>query len=222
MSRTKRIISVVLVATFALLPLHAQEWKLVEASELWLSGTSSVNSFQCEAMSMVFDYDAARDIEGSGFSLPGMALVVPVQDLDCDNRRMNRDMRNTMRADDHPEIRLEVHRIDLVPEPTSVITNQADLEQPPAPEIEVHGKMALAGVSRDIVIRVRGWLDESLRLHGTGTLAVKMTDFGMEPPTALFGLIKAHDDIRIRFHLVAESSGKLSQVLVSRSQIAGG
>lgn len=44
----------------------------------------------------------------------------------------------------------------------------------------------------------------------------------MVPPTALFGLIKAHYDIRIRFHLVAESSGKLSQVLVSRPQIAGG
>ena len=171
---------------------------------------------------MSFDFNVAHDIQGSGFSIPGMALIVPVRELDCDNRRINRDMRNTMRADEHPEIRLEVHRIDLVPESSSTFTHQDDSEQLASPEMEVHGIMTLAGVSQSITIRVRGWLDEALRLHGTGILDVKMTDFGMVPPTALFGLIKAHDDIRIRFHLVAESSGKLSQVLVSRPQIAGG
>jgi hypothetical protein len=42
------------------------------------------------------------------------------------------------------------------------------------------------------------------RLHGQGSLQVRMTDFGVEPPTALFGLVKAHDDILIRFHLMAD------------------
>lgn len=213
MIRSFRYIALCSLLMGLMTPANAQDWHLSEASQLWLAGTSSINSFECQAKAMTFDYDVPHEIRGSGFSLPGMALVVPVRDLDCANRRMNRDMYETMRAEVYPEIRLEVHRIDLVPESSDSQATHADQEQMVAPEVAIHGSMALAGVSRDITIRMRGWLDEALRLHGTGTLDVKMTDFDMVPPTALFGLIKAHDDISIRFHLVAESAGDMSQAL---------
>ena len=125
----------------------AQEWQLTEASQLLLAGTSSVNSFECEATTMAFDYDVSHAIQGTGFSLPGMALVVPVRDLDCDNRRMNRDMRNTMRAEEHPNIRLEVHRIDLVPETSEALAAMWNTER---------GKYELAGNLLGAVLALMG------------------------------------------------------------------
>ena len=222
MPLTKRIIALAGLLVVFFSSANAQQWELVDDSELWLAGTSSINSFECAATSMFFDYDVTHDFEGNGFSLPGMALIVPVRDLDCDNRRMNRDMRKTMLSDEHPEIRFEVNRIDLVPESFGNTTTHADLEPSTIPEVEIRGTMAVAGASRNIVIRVSGWLDESLHLHGTGVLDVKMTDFGMEPPRALFGLIKAHDDIQIRFHLIAESAGEIGQALAPESTTRSG
>ncbi len=59
-------------------------------------------------------------------------------------------------------------------------------------------------MTRVVNLEVEGDLDESLRLHGWGSLDLKMTDFDVEPPTALFGLVKARNEITIRFHLIAE------------------
>jgi len=192
---------------------HAQRYVLSDASEMWLSGTSTVNSFECEAETLRFDHEVEHHIEGNGFSVPGVSLVVPVRDLDCNNRRMNRDLRDALQADEYPEIRLDVFRMDLVPDAA------ADTEKADVPQVAFHGKMTLAGVSRDITIRLSGWLDQFQRLHGRGTLDVKMTDFGVEPPTALFGLVKAHDDISIRFHLMADPDGGASGDLSSANRI---
>ena len=183
-----------------LLPLaaQAQQYVISDASQIKLSGTSTVNSFECEAETLQFDYSVPHQIEGNGFRVPGVSLVVPVRGLDCANRRMNRDLQDALQADRFPDIRLDVFRIDLVPDA------KADVDQSSSPQVELFGSMTLAGVSRDVTIRLSGWLDEHLRLHGMGRLEVKMTDFGVEPPTALLGLVKAHDDITIHFHLMAD------------------
>ncbi|MGH9361260.1 MAG: hypothetical protein ACRD2T_05030, partial [Thermoanaerobaculia bacterium] len=39
------------------------------------------------------------------------------------------------------------------------------------------------------------------RYRITGALELKMTDFGIQPPTALMGLIRAGDGLRVRFDL---------------------
>jgi hypothetical protein len=35
-------------------------------------------------------------------------------------------------------------------------------------------------------------------------LPLKMTDFGVTPPTALFGAVRAHDALEVRFDLTLE------------------
>jgi hypothetical protein len=39
--------------------------------------------------------------------------------------------------------------------------------------------------------------------QATGSLPLLMSDFGIDPPTAMFGLIKVHDQITVRFKLIA-------------------
>lgn len=48
----------------------------------------------------------------------------------------------------------------------------------------VHGEVTASGVVR-----------------ATGTVPFRMTDFGIKPPTAFFGLLKARDDVTVRFDL---------------------
>ena len=130
--------------------------------------------------------------------MPGVSLVVPINNLDCDNRRMNKDLRAALQADAFPDIRLDVFRIEM---PWDV---SDDAERNGRPRLILYGTMSLAGTSQEMTIRLTSWLDDMKRLHGQGSLEVRMTDFGIDPPTALFGLVKAHDDILIRFHLTAD------------------
>jgi len=130
--------------------------------------------------------------------MPGASLLVPIHNLDCDNRRMNKDLRAALQADVFPENRLDVYRVEM---PWDVA---GAAEKNGRPRVTLYGTMSLAGSSREVTIRLTSWLDDMKRLHGQGSLEVRMTDFGIEPPTALFGLVKAHDDILIRFHLMAD------------------
>ena len=175
-------------------------YHIMENSSLEIHGTSSVNSFDCDAEVIQEVHNPSTDIQGTGFTMPGVSIVIPVRELDCDNRRMNRDLRDALKADLHPEIRFDVIRIILVPGNEA----SADTELEPDPSITVEGHLSLAGVTRVVNLEVEGDLDESLRLHGWGSLDLKMTDFDVEPPTALFGLVKARNEITIRFHLIAE------------------
>ena len=192
---------VLLLGTLAALrtqPVRSQPYTLSQSSRLWLSGTSTLNAFECQAKKLRLDHGVDHVIEGSGFTMPGVSLVVPINNLDCDNRRMNKDLRAALQADVFPEIRLDVFRIEM---PWDVA---GDAEKNGRPRVTLYGTMSLAGSSREVTIRLTSWLDDMKRLHGQGSLEVRMTDFGVEPPTALFGLVKAHDDILIRFHLMAD------------------
>lgn len=40
-------------------------------------------------------------------------------------------------------------------------------------------------------------------MHAQGTLPIQMTDFNVEPPTAMLGLIRARDKITVHFDITA-------------------
>jgi len=44
---------------------------------------------------------------------------------------------------------------------------------------------------------------ESGRMHAQGTLPIQMTDFNVEPPTAMLGLIRVRDEITVHFDITA-------------------
>jgi polyisoprenoid-binding protein YceI len=66
-------------------------------------------------------------------------------------------------------------------------------------EFKATGKMSISGVTKLVTI------DFLLALNGdevniTGSYTLKMTDFNVEPPTALLGTIKTGDQITIKFN----------------------
>jgi hypothetical protein len=41
------------------------------------------------------------------------------------------------------------------------------------------------------------------RLRAMGSKAIKMTDYNVEPPTAMLGLVKAENELTVHFDLIA-------------------
>lgn len=157
---------------------------LMPESRLWIEGTTNVDAFACEAATVqgigTFDGIAAAEV------------AVPVAALDCGKRRMNEDLYAALRAEAHPEIRFRLTGVVL----------EAPMEGADY-RLRVSGRLALAGAERSVSLPVQARRRTDGTYRASGALAIRMTDFGIDPPTAVLGLVRAHDRITVRFDLVA-------------------
>jgi len=176
---------------------QSTRFQLSDESRLAIEGTSNVNSFVCEAADMRSEEHPETLIQGDGFVMPGLRLIVPVASLECGKRRMNRDLQDALLSSDHPEIQFTAHSIEMVAPAAASSESQAP---PPA---RVTGELFLAGATKSVSVDVTGWIDAQQRLNGSGSIDLDMSSFGVDPPRALLGLIRTHDRVTIRFHLVA-------------------
>ena len=116
--------------------------------------------------------------------------------MDCGGPGINRDMRKTLDADNHPHVIIQVLRSNL----------PAPWQKEPPSSVTSRIRLHIAGQARQEDVRVHITpLGEGLyRLHGSHRL--RFSDYGIEPPQAMFGLIRVEDelelsfDVEVRFH----------------------
>src|SRR5205085_8752062 len=93
--------------------------------------------------------------------------------------RMNRIMLDAMKAKTYPEVRydlLEARALEGSPESFVVKTR---------------GRLTIAGVARDVEMDVAAARSGEVRYVLSGEAPLKMTDFGITPPTAMMGAIRS-------------------------------
>ena len=86
----------------------------------------------------------------------------------------------------------------------SFISNSIKMMKSNSPdecEVLSSGIVNIAGVERDIDIMLKGNVTENGVLHFTGTKDIKMSDFNVEKPSAMFGQIVCHDDLELTFEM---------------------
>ena len=64
------------------------------------------------------------------------------------------------------------------------------------------GNLSMAGVTTPVVIMLEGTYTDENTIHFKGAYEMKMSDFDIEKPSAMFGTIVAGDDIKINFDLI--------------------
>lgn len=116
-----------------------------------------------------------------------------VMGLDCGNRAMERDLEEALEAQRHPTVSYTfIHLAEVS------LSHDRDTR-----ELILHtqGILELAGVGREIVMDVLVSRGADGCVVARSTTRVNMTDFGVDPPVALFGLIRARDPVDIVFTL---------------------
>lgn len=183
---------------------HAQrQLALSSESKLWIDGTSTVNAFTCSSKAPegygVLKSDANRALQASTASVESSTLaelVVPVESFDCGKSRMNRDFYDALKADAHPLIRYELEYADVVSRPE---------DENGFYQLRAVGRIIIAGAERTVTTTLLAQRSDDGRYHVEGSQQLLMSTFGIDPPTALLGLVRAHDRIEVHFDLVAES-----------------
>ena len=105
---------------------------------------------------------------------------------------MDKLMADALKAKTHPEIRFEMTSAT----PRSTNGN--------AFVLETKGKLTIAGVTRDVAFDVQGSRNADGRYTLVGQAPIKMSDYGIKPPTAMMGTIKTGNDVKVTFRWVVE------------------
>jgi YceI-like domain len=185
-------------------------------SQLTLEGSSNVKDWRCSGTTLdarmevaaplaqinsiidrIEDGDVARlDPRAASFPPPTFRLRVPVQSLRCGNRQMERDMYRALRSEENPVIDFVFH--DLY----GGIEHDIDGGSYRA---TITGTLTLGGTERRVQIQVEAVRVSRDRFRLRARLPLRMTDFRITPPTALFGMVKARDELEVRFDLYLQS-----------------
>ena len=200
----------------ALPALAATELRLLPSSQVWLDGKTNVHAWQCVGDSLRAELSIAAPaadlerrlgdwqrgpsgarLDGAGERAAGwdaaVELRIPIQALECGNPAMEHDMRKALRAAKYPEIGYRFVRLREA--------RYAPAGAVPAFALRVEGEISLAGASRPVTIDVTATQLASRRFRLRGGLPLRMTDFGIEPPVALLGLIRARDELWVSVDL---------------------
>ncbi|MEP6492122.1 MAG: YceI family protein [bacterium] len=191
------------VAAVALLALigtaaHAQETTRVAVapeSKLWIDGTSNLHGWTCKAekMDASIDLDAAVAAQISVAppkALKRVQVKVPVKSLKCGHGAMDDNLYKALNADGTTEISYILATFEAAP---------GDVKD--TFTLHTIGTLTIAGKENKVSMDVVATRLADGTVKATGMVPIKMSDFGIKPPTAIFGRLKTGDDVRVNFEL---------------------
>lgn len=159
-------------------------------SRLWIEGTTNVTGFSCAATSV----DATVDID-RGFSddtalvkhVRSVRVKVPVAALKCGRDQMDRSLRKALKADESTVTYIVA---SLAAEP---------LDSADAASLNAVGTLVIAGREHRVRMNVSAVRLADGSVEAQGEIPILMTDFGITPPTAMLGVVRARDRVIVKF-----------------------
>jgi len=168
-------------------------------SKLWVEGTSTLHDWTCRTQSLdatiEFDADAAEQLSTAPpTALRRVQVKVPVKSLKCGHGAMDNNLYKALSADAAPEISYIMATFEPVPGESDASFG-----------LKTVGTLKIVGTERRIAMDVIATRLPDGSVKAAGTVPIKMTDFGIKPPTAMFGRIKTGNDVKVKFELTVSA-----------------
>ena len=185
----------VLLAPAAIAWTYASEpLALQPKSRLWINGTSTVRAFECSATAFQTRVesntaDAVSAVLAGTKAVQTAELTVPAASLDCKNGTMNEHMRKALKAKENPTITFRISSYDLAKVGNGVNGT-------------AKGELTLGGVTKTIAVTAHATPEPGVVLRLTGSQDIKMTDYGLKPPTLMLGTLKVNELVKVSFDLL--------------------
>jgi polyisoprenoid-binding protein YceI len=149
--------------------------------EFTVDGTSSVHDWSMK--SEAAEGSATLTINNRRIeSISSLEIKVPAKSLKSGRSGLDNNAYDALKADEHPEIRFVLLNVQSITENT----------------IRARGRMNIAGRSRIVTIEVNYELSGN-NVQFSGDIDLKLSDYDIERPTAMFGSVRAGDKIQVSF-----------------------
>lgn len=167
-----------------------------------LEGDSTLHKFSAEAKNVGAVLKMKPGVGGPALeairagALKGQQLAIPVARLASGDKKLDKNMHETLKASEHRNILFKVQSYEATGSETLAL--------------KLRGALTIAGVTRQVEIDATAKPDGK-GLVLTGEKDLKMTDFGIKPPVMMLGTIRTSNDVKVKFEL------KLSAAPVERA-----
>ena len=182
-----------LSATLILLALSsaasaAERFLPAAGSSVTIKGTSTLHAWSMQGSTINGRLAVPDDWKTAGLAESLVDVSIPVTSIRSDYARMDRLMSEALRSKDNPAVTYRMTTATL--QGLSVA--------------HTSGKLTIAGVTRDLTMDVAIAHENDGRYILTATVPVRMTDYGVTPPTAM--LMKTGNDVTVTFRWVVSST----------------
>lgn len=198
--KTNRITSSLKFFTFSIalagcFTLNAQVLKINPKSfNMTILGTTNVHDFKSNVTQA-----KGEALVNANKELQSLIVEIPVRAIKSGEKLMDTKTYETFGVEKNPNITFKLVEVNSL----RVEGNQVN--------VTVTGNLTMAGVTRKISIKSIGSSTKAGVYEFKGSVALKMTDYKMSPPTAMLGLMKVGDAITLKYDVSFENP-QLAQV----------
>jgi hypothetical protein len=117
-------------------------------------------------------------------------VEIPIPSLKSGHSGMDKNTYKALKSEQYPRIIFNLEQISIRTQP-----------QPPrmTATFDTVGRLSVAGATRRMPMTVTAEPLDDKQFRVSGELTIRMTDFGINPPTALFGTLKTGNQLTIQF-----------------------
>jgi polyisoprenoid-binding protein YceI len=189
-----------------MLPVKAQQSMVLlsKESRVIIHGTSSLHAWQCKVeqysgqLSALFENQNLADIGSLVLSINANSIKSIGEKGEYYDKNMDKNIYRALNSEKYPTITFTLSQFKR----KSSATGKNLM-------VEATGHMRIAGVTREV--QLQGTCTATpTELVIEGKLPLKMRDYNVEPPTAIFGTIKTGNEVIIEYKMVYRllSSGR--------------
>ena len=168
--------------------IQAQNKYSLVAFGVTIDGTSNLHSWD-EKVETVSGKGIINWSSDKSFTLQSFNIVMQVNSIKSDEgSTMNNKTYKALKSDQFPTITFSLTQ------PVVPITSNADPYS-----VVAKGNLTIAGVTKTVDIQLKISMPGKGTMQFEGAQTIKMTDYGVTPPVALFGALVTGGEITIRF-----------------------
>ncbi|MEO0007747.1 MAG: hypothetical protein RJA20_1943 [Bacteroidota bacterium] len=168
---------------------NAQQNCHATGGSMRIKGTSNVHEWDCSGYEVRANGSLTTDASGLK-TINSLYVEIPVKAIKSTKGSiMDNKMYDALKADGNPNVAYSLERVTGINKRGSGY------------DINTTGYLKIAGVSRKVDMYVWGQVGGDQSITFNGSKKIKMTDFGISPPTALMGTMTTGDEVEVIFQV---------------------
>jgi|AntRauTorckE6833_2_1112554.scaffolds.fasta_scaffold03256_2 polyisoprenoid-binding protein YceI len=175
----------ILIFLFAVTATAQNVYKLNEKnSKLSVTGTSSLDDWEMEATGFSAE-TGLKLADGSVSEIQYIKFSAPVAKLESGKNIMDNKANDALQEKKFSQIKF-------------ILKGDKPLAWS-GKNTSLNGMLTIAGKTKEIKVPMDFNIVSDRQFKASGKVRLKMSDFGIEPPTAIFGTLKTDDEVEVKF-----------------------
>lgn len=164
----------------------AQNYRMQANSDIKIEGTSNIHDWEMEATSKAGGL-AIETENGKLSAIKNLQVSIPAESLRSGKSGMDKNAYKALNTDKHKNIEFKLKEVKKIEE-TGNNTYK----------ITTTGNLIINGTSKEIPLVLTAKMNGS-NIELTGEHKLNMTQYKVDPPTALMGTVKTGEEITVKF-----------------------